>query len=330
MFITEDRRMRTLIARWCIAILCLLGLQATAFAQPYPSRPIRIIVPFAAGGPLDIAARSIADKLTASLKQNVIVENHTGAAGNIGSNVVAKAPPDGYTLLMGLSTTFTVSPSLYKSMPFDPQRDLRALSILTSNSQTLAVHPSLPVNSVKEFVALAKKEPLNYANAGYGSPGHLVMEYFRLKAGFTANPVPYKGNSALMNDLVAGHIKVGFVATAGVYPHAKAGRLKALAISSTKRSALSPDVPTIAESGYPDFSMETYFVLAAPAGLPDEIASVLGREVKAALKAPDLLERWAKIDMVAVDTTEAETVARIKADLELWKGVVKAANMQVP
>ena len=326
--------MNRFFLRGIVGLSGLLAVMAAVVGQParadsYPSRPIRIIVPFAAGGPLDIAARSIADKLTASLKQNVIVENHAGAAGNLGSSMVAKAAPDGYTVLIGLSTTFTVSPSLYKSMPFDPQRDLRTLSILTSNSQTLAVHPSVPVNTVKEFVAFAKKEPISYANAGHGSPGHLVMEYFRLKAGFKANPVPYKGNALLMNDLVAGHIKFGFVATAGVYPHAKAGRLKALAISSKTRSKLSPQVPTIAESGYPDFNMETYFVLAGPAGLPDPIATVLKREVKTALKAPDLLERWAKIDMVAVDTTEAEANARIKSDLELWKGVVNAANMQV-
>jgi tripartite-type tricarboxylate transporter receptor subunit TctC len=286
-------------------------------------------VPFPAGGPLDIAARSVADKLTASLKQNIIVENRPGAAGNLGSDLVAKSAPDGHTLLATLSTTLTVNPSLYKSMPFDPQRDLRPISILTSNSQTLVVHPSVPVKSVKEFVAFATKEPVSYAHAGHGSPGHLVMEYFRLKAGFKAIPVPYKGNAPLVNDLVAGHIKFGFVATAGVLPHVTAGRLKALAISSPQRSQLTPDVPTIAESGYPDFSMETYFVLAAPAGLPDQIATVLEREVQSALKAPDLDARWRKIDMVPVGSTGSAASARIKADLALWADVVKAANMRI-
>jgi tripartite-type tricarboxylate transporter receptor subunit TctC len=300
-----------------------------ALAQTYPSRPIKIIVPFPAGGPLDIAARSVADKLSTSLKQNVIVENRAGAAGNLGSNLVAKAAPDGYTLLVVLNTTLTVNPSLYKTMPFDPLRDLRPISILTSNSQTLVVHPSVPVNSVKEFVALASKEPVSYAHAGHGSPGHLAMEYFRLKAGFKTNPVPYKGNAPLVNDLVAGQIKFGFVATAGVLPHVTSGRLKALAISSATRSQLAPNIPTIAESGYPDFSIETYFVLAAPAGLPDSIAKILESEVQSALKASDLDTRWRRIDMVPVGSTGAAASARIKADLDLWADVVKAAKMQV-
>lgn len=325
--------MQVPMARWGIAALCLLGTMMAsalpALSQSYPSRPIRMIVPFPAGGPLDIAARSVADKLTASLKQNVIVENRPGAAGNLGSDLVAKSAPDGHTLLMVLNTTLTVNPSLYKTMPFDAQRDLRPISIITSNSQTLVVHPSVPVNSVKEFVALASKEPVSYAHAGHGSPGHLVMEYFRLKAGFKTSPVPYKGNAPLVNDLVAGHIKFGFVATAGVLPHVTAGRLKALAISAAKRSELSPNVPTIAESGYPDFNMETYFVLAAPAGLPDQIAALLEREVQAALKAPDLDARWRKIDMAPVGTTGAAAKERLKADAELWSGVVKAANMRI-
>jgi tripartite-type tricarboxylate transporter receptor subunit TctC len=316
-----------------IGALCLLGTVVAAgmpaFSQTYPSQPIKIIVPFPAGGPLDIAARSVADKLTASLKQNVIVENRPGAAGNLGSGLAAKSPPDGHTLLATLSTTLTVNPSLYKTMPFDPRKDLRAISILTSNSQTLVVHPSVPVNTVKEFVAFASREPVSYAHAGHGSPGHLVMEYFRLKAGFKTSPVPYKGNAPLVHDLVAGHIKFGFVATAGVLPHVTAGRLRALAVSAPKRSQLMPNVPTIAESGYPDFSMETYFVLAAPAGVPDAIASLLEREVQTALKAPDLDARWRKIDMVPVGSTGAAAAARISADLALWAEVVKAANMRI-
>ncbi|MPZ55468.1 MAG: tripartite tricarboxylate transporter substrate binding protein [Rhizobiales bacterium] len=320
-------------ARLRIGALCLLGAFATtelpAHAQSYPSRPIKMIVPFPAGGPLDIVARGVGDKLTASLKQNVIVENRPGAAGNLGSDLVVKSAPDGYTLLMVLNTTLTVNPALYKTMPFDSQRDLKPISILTSNSQMLVVHPSVPVNSVKEFVAFASKETVSYAHAGHGSPGHLVMEYFRLKAGFKANPVPYKGNAPLVNDLIAGHIKVGFVATAGVLPHVSAGRLRGLAISSVSRSQLAPNIPTVAESGYPDFNVETYFVLAAPAGLPDPIAAVLEREVQNALKAPQLQARLRKIDLLPVGMTGAQAKARIKADLELWAGVVKAANMRI-
>jgi tripartite-type tricarboxylate transporter receptor subunit TctC len=256
----------------------LFCLTAQTSAQDYPSKPIRMIVPFSAGGPLDFMARAIGDKLTASLKQNILVENRTGAAGNIGTDLVAKATPDGYTLLMALSSTLTVNPSLYKSMPFDPQRDLRPISILTSNRQMLVVHPSVPVNSVKDFVAAARKEPVSYAHAGHGSPGHLVMEYFRLKADFKANPVPYKGNAPLVNDLVAGHIKAGFVASSGV---------------------------------------------------PDAIVTLLEREANNALKASELRARMRQIDLIPIGTTGAEAKARIKADRELWAGVVKAANLRI-
>jgi tripartite-type tricarboxylate transporter receptor subunit TctC len=317
-----------LVAGFACWLAALPFTPTTVHAQSYPSKPIRLIVPFSAGGPLDFLARAVGEKLTRSLKQNVIVENRVGAAGNIGSDVVAKAEPDGYTLLLALSSTLTVNPLIYKSMPFDPQRDLRPISILTSNRQMLVVHPSFPVNSVAEFVAHARKEPVSYAHAGHGSPGHLVMEYFRLKAGFKAIPVPYKGNAPLVNDLVAGHIKVGFVATAGVLPHVKAGRLKGLAISSLTRTELAPDIPTIAESGYPGFNVETFFVLMGPAGLPDPIAAVLEREARQALKDPQLEARMRQIDLVPAGTTGAEARERIKADLELWKGVVKAAGMQ--
>jgi tripartite-type tricarboxylate transporter receptor subunit TctC len=319
-----------MLARGTATLLCLLLVAGShAAAQSYPSKPIRMIVPFSAGGPLDFMARAIGDKLSASLKQNIIVENRTGAAGNIGTDLVAKAEPDGYTLVMALSSTLTVNPSLYKSMSFDPEDDLRPISILTSNRQMLVVHPSVPVNSVQEFVAAARKEPVNYAHAGHGSPGHLVMEYFRLKAKFKANPVPYKGNAPLVNDLVAGHIKTGFVASAGVLPHVKAGRLKALAISSAERSDLAPDVPTIAESGYPGFNVETYFVLMGPAGLPDAIAALLERETHEALKDPALRARMRQVDLVPVGSTGAEAKARIKADRELWADVVKAANLRI-
>jgi tripartite-type tricarboxylate transporter receptor subunit TctC len=302
---------------------------AAATAQSYPSGPIRIVVPFPAGGPLDIVARGIGDKLAASLKQNVIVENRAGAAGNLGTDVVAKAAPDGHTLVAVLNTTLTVNPWLYKKMPFDPQRDLRPISVLTSNSLMLAVHPSLPVHNVKDFVAFASKEPVSYAHAGHGSPGHLVMEYFRLKAGFKTQPVPYKGNAPLVADLVAGHIKVGFVATAGLIPHVRAGRMRGLAISTAMRSALAPDIPTIAESGYPGFQVDTFFVLAGPAGLPDPVVAVLEREVRAALQAPDLQARLRQVDLLPVGTSAAEAKARIKADFDLWGDVVKAANMRI-
>ena len=184
-----------------------------------------------AGGPLDIVARAIADKLSISLKQPIVIENRPGAGGNIGTEVVARAAPDGYTLGMVLGTTLTVNPSLYKKLPFDPDKDFRPLSIVTTTGNMLVVHPSVPVNSVAEFVAYAKaaaarKEPITYASGGNGTPGHLAMEYFRLHAGFEAIHVPYRGNAPMVIDLVAGQVKVGFVASAGMMDHVQAGRLK--------------------------------------------------------------------------------------------------------
>ena len=227
-----------------------------------------MVVPFSAGGPLDLVARTLSDKLSARLKQPFVIENRVGAGGNLGTEVVAKAPPDGYTLLMVLATTLTANPALYKKLPFDADKDLRPISLLTNSSQMMVVHPSVPVNSLAEFVALAKKEPLTYAHAGPGSGGHLTMEYFRTVAGFETVQVPYRGNAPLVIDLVAGQVKAGFVSTAGVIGHVRAGRLKGLAISSAKRSPLAPDVPTAAEAGYPDFKVDTYFAMLGPAGLP--------------------------------------------------------------
>lgn len=320
------------LGRWLrLGAWVVLGcsVPAASLAQHYPSHPITMIVPFTAAGPLDITARLLAEKLSASLGQPVIVENRPGASGNIGSGAVAKAAPDGYTLLVALSTTMTVNPLLYKTMPFDSQKDLRPLSILTVNSQMLVVSPSLPVRSAKDFVAYAKTHTLNYAHAGYGSPGHLAMEYFALKAGFKANPVPYRGNAPLVNDLVSGQIPCGFVATAGVIPHVKAGRLRALALSAKTRSALVPDVPTLAESGYPDFNMETYFLLEAPAGLPDSIAARLERAASDGLKAPNVQKVLRAIDLIPVGSTGAQAAARIASDLQLWSGVIKATHMHV-
>jgi tripartite-type tricarboxylate transporter receptor subunit TctC len=238
-------------------------------------------VPFPAGGPLDLHRRAIGDTHAANLKQTFIVENRVGAAGNTGSDAAAKAEPDGHTLLLVLSSTLTVNPVLYSKMPFDPE-DLRLITVATRSSLLLVVHPSLPVRSVKDFVSYASKEPIVYAHAGPGSPGHLMMEYFRISAGFKSQPVPYRGNALLVTDLVAGQIKAGFVGSGGLFQHVRDGKLRALAISTPQRSPLLPDVPTIAEAGYPEVKFASYFVLAAPAGVPDSVAAVIEREVRLA------------------------------------------------
>lgn len=320
--------MRALLT-YLVAVGLALGVAPAAFAQSYPSKPVKVIVPFAAGGPLDIVARAVSDKLSASLKQPFVMENRTGAGGNIGTEAAAKAAPDGYTLLIVLSGTLTANPSLYRKLPFEPERDLRPISILTSSSQLVVVHPSLPVHTLAEFVAYAKKEPLTYAHAGPGSGGHLAMEYFRTVAGFETVQVPYRGNAPLVIDLLAGQVKAGFVATAGVIQHVRDGRLRGLAISAPKRSALAPDVPTIAEAGYPEFKVDSQFILLGPASLPDAIADLLEREARQALRASDLQEKFRAQDIEVIGSTAAEARAFLRADTELWARVTKAAHLQV-
>lgn len=310
-----------------------VGLPSAAFAQAYPNRSIRVVVPTAAGGPMDIYARAIAEKLSVSLKTTFVIENRPGAGGNIGADVVAKATPDGHTLGLVLSTVLTVNPSLYKKLPFDPDKDFRPIAIATTGGNMLVVHPSLPVNSVAEFVAFAKaatakKQPISYASGGIGNPGHLAMESFRLQAGFEAVHVPYRGNAPLVVDLLAGQVKVAFVSSSGTMEHVRAGRLKALGVSVSDRSPLAVDVPTIAESGFPKFKVENYSVMLAPAGIPEATAALLERELVHALRLPDVSERLRAMDATPAGIVGPQVFARLKADRVEWAKVVAATNMR--
>lgn len=325
-------------------IACALGVIAAfgcglwtadpADAQTYPDRAIKFVVPLVPGSPGDVVARLIADKLSISLKQPFVVENRPGAAGNIGTEVVVKSAPDGYTLGMVLGSTLTVNPSVYQKLPFDPDKDITLISILSTSGQMLVVHPSIPVNSVGEFVAFAKaatarKQPITYGSGGVGIPGHLAMENFRVRAGFDAIHVPYRGNTPVVVDLLAGQINFAFISSAGMVDHLRTGRLKGLAVSRSSRSPLTPEVPTIAESGYPGFAVETDNVLLAPAGIPEPIVALLEREVAAALKLSDVIERLRIMDMVPGPIGGGEMLARIKADRAQWAKVVAAANMRL-
>jgi tripartite-type tricarboxylate transporter receptor subunit TctC len=311
-----------------------LGLGYASLAngsiEGFPARPVRLVVSGVPGSAVDLVTRALADKLSASLKQTIIVENRAGAGGNLGAEAVARAAPDGHTLLVALDTTLTVNPSLYKNLPFDPDVDFQPLAVLASSSTMLVVHPSIPVNSVEEFVAFVKKEAMPYAHGGNGTPGHLSMEYFRLLAGFQAVPVPYRGSAPLVSDLVAGQIKLGFVSTAGVIEHVRAGRLKGLAISASRRAALLPDIPTVAESGFPDFRVELYYAMLAPAGVTRPVVALLEQEVLRALRSRDFQDRFRAqdIDFTAV-SGGAEAKGRLAIDRKLWAKVAKAANMQV-
>ncbi len=314
---------------WVIAAACLLLASAsTASAQSYPNHPIKLIVPFAAGGPLDLVGRSLGDKLTTALKQPVIIENRVGAGGNIGTEAAAKSPPDGYTLLLVLSGTLVANPAVFKKLPFDPEKDFEPISLLTETSQMLVVHPSVPVKTAKEFVDYAKTHPITYAHAGPGSGGHLAMGYFALLTGFKGTAVPYRGNAPLMTDLAAGQVQSGFIASAGAIPHVRAGRLRGLAISSDRRSPLAPDVPTTAEAGYPQMKLNTWFVLLAPAKTPPAILSMLEREVRKIVKMPDLQAKWRASDIQPLGSSAAEAKKQLKEETALWADIVKRAKLE--
>jgi tripartite-type tricarboxylate transporter receptor subunit TctC len=296
-----------------------------AIAQNYPTHPVRIIVSSAAGGPLDIVGRAVAEKMAAALKQPMVVEARSGAGGNIAADFVSKSAPDGYTLLFTLSSTLTVNPHLYKDLAFN----LKPITVVNYSTQTLFVHPSVPVHNVAEFVAWAKKEgPVSYAHGGNGTSSHLVMEYFRLLAGFETVGVPYRGAAAMVSDFLAGQFKVAFGSTSGLLPQAAAGKLRALAVSTSKRSPLAPDVPTVAESGYPGFELTTDFVLLAPGATPDEIVALLEREVRQAIDTAEFRDRFSKQDIWIVASTSAQAASRIKAGFELWRDVVVRTGMK--
>jgi tripartite-type tricarboxylate transporter receptor subunit TctC len=269
--------------------------------------------------------RAVAEKMAAALKQPVVVEARSGAGGNIAADFVSKSAPDGYTLLFTLSSTLNVNPHLYKDLSFN----LKPITVVNYSTQTLFVHPSLPANNVAEFVAWARKEgPVSYAHGGNGTSSHLVMEYFRLLAGFDTVGVPYRGAAAMVSDFIAGQFKVAFGSTSGLLPQAAAGKLRALAVSTAQRSPLAPDVPTVAESGYPGFELTTDFILLAPGGTPDEIVALLEREVRQAIGTTEFKDRFSKQDIWIVASTSAEAVARIRAGFELWGGVVVRTGMK--
>ena len=317
-----------------VAIGAGIAFAGAAVEQPYPNRTIKLVVPYVAGGPTDIVARAIAEKLSISLKRPIVIENRPGAGGNIGTEIVAKAPHDGHTLGLLVNTTLTVNPSVYRSLPFDPEKDIRPISIVTTTGQMLVVHPTMPVRSLADFVvyakaATARKEPVTYASAGNGTPSHLAMEYFRLHAGFEATHVPYRSVAPMVVDLLAGQAKIAFIGSAGMAEHIREGRLKGLGVSHARRSPLAPDIPTMAEAGYPGFTIETYHVMISPAGISEPIAGLLERELQAVLDRPDLIERLRLMDIVPLGIVGEGARQRIKNDTQTWAKVVAATNMRI-
>ncbi|HZN85356.1 MAG TPA: tripartite tricarboxylate transporter substrate binding protein [Burkholderiales bacterium] len=313
-----------------IAVALLVAVFACAAQAQYPNRPVKLIVPFPPAGATDIVGRIVAQKLGEQLGQSVVVENRPGAGGSIGSDLVAKSSPDGYTLLIATSSTHSIGPVLQK-LPYDPLKDFAPITHVANVPNVLVVSPKLPVGSVAELIALAKSKPgqLNFASSGVGTIVHLNAELFKMLAGVDLVHVPYKGTALSIPDVANGSIAMLFDSLASVQPHIKAGRVRPLAVNAQKRSALMPEVPTLAEAGMPAFDRYTWFGMFAPAGTPAAIVDRVQGEVLAALKAPDLLERFAAAGAEAVGSTPEQFVERIKSDAAKWAQVIKAANVKV-
>jgi tripartite-type tricarboxylate transporter receptor subunit TctC len=311
------------------ALLALTALAPTAFAQSWPARTVKMIVPFPAGGPTDVLTRSISEKLSTALGTPVIIENKPGAGGTIGADFVAKSAPDGYTLMMATSSTHSVGPSLSK-LSYDAQKDFAPVIWLGNAPRVLVVPPILGVANLREFIALAKKDPgkLNYASSGIGSVAHLATEQFAYMAGIKLTHVPYKGVQQSVPELLSGQVAVLFDNMVTVQPHIKSGRLKALGISTSRRSPLMPEVPTIAEAGVPGFETLTWFGILAPAGTPAAIVQRLNAEINKALTDAEVLDRFAQLGFEPTGGTPAQFAAMMRADTLQWVKVVHDANVK--
>jgi len=313
------------------ALLLLGGAPLLAHAQAWPSRPIRIVVPYPPGGTSDILARSIADKLAAALGQAVIVDNKPGANGNVGADVVAKAAPDGHTLLLADIGALAISPSVYPALPFDPARDFAPVSMVAYSPHILVVNPAVPASSMQELVALAKSRPgkLNFAVSGVGGAPHLAGVEFALRTGVTWEYIPYKGGSQAIADVAGGQADVTLNGMLATYPLVKGGKLRILAVSSAQRMSAIPDVPTIAESGLPGFETGSWQGVVAPAGTPREVVARLNAEIARIVGTPEMRENLGRQGAVVRTGSPDEFGGFIRTEMARWAKVVKDANVKV-
>ena len=309
---------------------CVLAACAfTVSAQPYPSKPLRFVVPFPPGGSTDLLARRLCERLQASMGQPCVVENKPGAGGAVGSEFVAKAAPDGYTLLLGVTGSHGISVSLNPKLPYHPIKDFAPISMLVSTSLVLVVGPQFPANTLAEYVTYAKGRPeqVTHSSPGNGTSMHLTGEMFNLASGTKLVHVPYKGSAGAVNDLMGGQVQSMFGDFLVVYPQVKGGKIKALAITSAKRHPMLPDVPTIAESGYPGFEALSWQGLFVPAGTPADIVAKLNAETLKALTAEDFRDAFAKQGFTVAGSSPAEFRAFIEAEIPKWARIIKAGNV---
>jgi tripartite-type tricarboxylate transporter receptor subunit TctC len=310
------------------AVLLALA-SAAAQAQPYPSKSIRLVVPFAPGGTSEIIARATAAEMSKSIGQQIVVENKAGGAGNVAMQEVARSAPDGYTLIVGHVGTLAVNPYVFKELPFDTNADFQPVSLITKVPNLFVVNSSVPARDLREFVKLAREKPgnLRYGSAGNGSAGHLAFEYLKLVAGIDIGHVPYKGTGPMLPDLLAGRTDASSAGTPALMPHIKSGKLRVIAIGMPQRIAALPDAPTVAEQGYPGFETSQWYGIIAPSKVPEPVIRRLYEEVAKAVKSPAVLERFANDSAVPVGDTPAEFAAFIKEEQARWSKVVRQAKI---
>ncbi len=320
----------TLVRIAAAALLAAAALHTgSAAAQAYPSKPIRLMVPFPPGGSTDIIARIVAQKLTAQLGQPMVVENRGGAGGTIGTAVVAKAAPDGYSLMVGTTSTHVVAPSVYAKLEYDPVKDFAPVSLMAVTPYLLVVNPAVQAKTVKELVELMRAQPgrLNYASAGIGSTTHLAMEMLKFASGTYALHIPYNGNGPAGAAVIAGQVEILFGSLPAVLPHARSGRVRALAVGTLKRSPSLPEVPTVAESGYPGFDASLWLAIMAPAGTPAPVIERLHKEVVAAVSAPETRDLLDKNGAEVLTSTPGELAAMIRDGVAKYAKIVKTAGV---
>jgi tripartite-type tricarboxylate transporter receptor subunit TctC len=317
------RNLQSMLAAW------LIVLAGAAFAQSYPSKTIRYIVPWPPGGGADVLSRILSPKLAEALGQQIVIDNRGGAAGNIGTDLAAKSAPDGYTILFTLSS-HTINPKLYDKLPFDVEKDFIPISLAAYIPQILVAHPSVSANNIRELIALAKSQPgkLNYASVGTGSPGHIAGELFKLKTGVDMVHVPYKGGGPAVTDTLGGQVQLLFVSMPAALQYVKAGRLKALAVTSDKRSAAAPDIPTIAESGVPDCVVNSWYGALVPAKTSPSVVSKLQASFARVLQMPEVKERLFAQGAEATFSTSAEFDRLIRDELKQWEFVIREARIK--